>query len=82
MHPFNHGVGRHNQPLVPASGHNRRIVAGAHENRGRQTRKARQYPFQESTFMELVEFHAGSRLVSRFAVWGGSLNLHQQVEPL
>jgi hypothetical protein len=50
VHSFDNGVGRHNQSLVPAPRHHRRIVAGPHENRGRRTREAGQKLRQKGAF--------------------------------
>ena len=79
VHPFDDGVGRNDQPFVPARRQHRRIVSRSHEDRRGRAGQASQDSRQKGVFTELdnvIRLPTAPKIRdSRFAVWGGSLNL-------
>jgi hypothetical protein len=57
VHPFDHGVRRNDQPLIPSVFQDRRVVSGAYEDRRGETRQTRQQARQKGMFTEFADCH-------------------------
>ena len=57
VHPFDNGVGRHDQPFVPDRRQHRCIVSGSDQDRGGRAGEASQESRQEGVFTEFGNCH-------------------------
>ena len=79
MDVLDHRVGSDDEAVVPPRFDHRGIVARPNQDLGSRPGETRKDARQQGMFAQLRYRH---QKVSRLAVWGGLLNLHQQVEPL